>query len=51
MGIAVFAGMLGVTLFGLFLTPVFYVVIAKLTHRKVHVRRPVLPVVAPAEGN
>src|SRR3546814_19971195 len=27
MGIAVFAGMLGVTLFGLFLTPLFYVVI------------------------
>ena len=27
MGIAVFAGMLGVTLFGLFLTPVFYVVV------------------------
>ncbi len=27
MGVAVFAGMLGVTLFGLFLTPVFYVVI------------------------
>ena len=26
MGIAVFAGMLGVTLFGLFLTPVFYIV-------------------------
>ena len=26
MGIAVFAGMLGVTVFGLFLTPVFYVV-------------------------
>jgi multidrug efflux pump len=59
MGIAVFAGMLGVTLFGLFLTPVFYVVIAKLTHRKVHARRggslepprPVLPVAAPAEGN
>ena len=24
MGIAVFAGMLGVTVFGLFLTPVFY---------------------------
>jgi multidrug efflux pump len=51
MGIAVFAGMLGVTLFGLFLTPVFYVVIAKLTHRKGHVRRPVLPVAVPAEGN
>ena len=27
MGIAVFSGMLGVTFFGLFLTPVFYVVI------------------------
>jgi multidrug efflux pump len=59
MGIAVFAGMLGVTLFGLFLTPVFYVVIAKLTRRTAHVRRggsldaprPVLPVAAPAEGN
>ena len=25
MGVAVFAGMIGVTLFGLFLTPVFYV--------------------------
>lgn len=30
MGIAVFAGMLGVTLFGLFLTPVFYVLLRKL---------------------
>ncbi|HEU0072229.1 MAG TPA: multidrug efflux RND transporter permease subunit [Alphaproteobacteria bacterium] len=30
MGIAVFFGMLGVTLFGLFLTPVFYVVLRKL---------------------
>ena len=30
MGIAVFAGMIGVTLFGLFLTPVFYVVLMKL---------------------
>ncbi|MBN3792036.1 multidrug efflux RND transporter permease subunit [Burkholderia sp. Ac-20353] len=29
-GITVFAGMLGVTLFGLFLTPVFYVTIRKL---------------------
>lgn len=34
MGIAVFAGMLGVTLFGLLLTPVFYVVVRKLAlHR------------------
>jgi multidrug efflux pump len=30
MGIAVFAGMLGVTLFGLFLTPVFFVTIETL---------------------
>ena len=27
MGIAVFSGMLGVTLFGIFLTPVFYVLL------------------------
>jgi len=33
MGIAVFAGMLGVTLFGLFLTPVFYVLLRKLAMR------------------
>lgn len=31
LGTAVFSGMLGVTLFGLFLTPVFYVVIRKLS--------------------
>jgi multidrug efflux pump len=31
MGIAVFAGMIGVTAFGLFLTPVFYVVLRALT--------------------
>jgi multidrug efflux pump subunit AcrB len=30
MGVAVFSGMIGVTLFGLFLTPVFYVVLEKL---------------------
>ncbi len=33
MGVAVFAGMIGVTLFGLFLTPVFYVVIMKIVAR------------------
>jgi hydrophobe/amphiphile efflux-1 (HAE1) family protein/NodT family efflux transporter outer membrane factor (OMF) lipoprotein len=33
MGTAVFFGMIGVTLFGLFLTPVFYVVLMKLGHR------------------
>ncbi|HSI86490.1 MAG TPA: efflux RND transporter permease subunit, partial [Candidatus Methylacidiphilales bacterium] len=30
MGVAVFSGMIGVTLFGLFLTPVFYVTVMKL---------------------
>src|SRR5688572_9813740 len=34
MGVAVFAGMIGVTVFGLFLTPVFYVVLEKLGVRK-----------------
>jgi hydrophobe/amphiphile efflux-1 (HAE1) family protein len=34
MGVAVFAGMLGVTFFGLFLTPVFYVVIQGLAERR-----------------
>jgi len=46
MGIAVFAGMLGVTLFGLFLTPVFYVVIRKLAggpQSVVWVEQPVTP--------
>ncbi|HTU17740.1 MAG TPA: efflux RND transporter permease subunit [Gemmataceae bacterium] len=33
LGVAVFSGMLGVTFFGLFFTPVFYVVIRKLTAR------------------
>jgi len=34
LGTAVFSGMLGVTLVGLFLTPVFYVVIRRLTMRQ-----------------
>ena len=33
-GVTVFAGMIGVTLFGLFLTPVFYVGLRKLSGRK-----------------
>jgi multidrug efflux pump len=33
MGVAVFSGMLGVTFFGLFLTPVFYVLIRQLATR------------------
>ena len=41
-GITVFAGMLGVTLFGLFLTPVFYVTLRKFVTRG-KAEREVLP--------
>jgi multidrug efflux pump len=34
MGVAVFSGMIGVTVFGLFLTPVFYVVLMRLGWKK-----------------
>jgi multidrug efflux pump subunit AcrB len=34
LGIAVFSGMLGVTFFGIFLTPLFYVVVQRLAQRK-----------------
>jgi multidrug efflux pump len=34
LGTAVFSGMLGVTLFGIFLTPIFYYVIRRVTDRK-----------------
>ena len=34
MGTAVFAGMIGVTFLGLFLTPVFYVLVMKLGRKK-----------------
>ncbi len=34
MGVAVFSGMIGVTAFGLFLTPVFYVLLRQLTGNK-----------------
>lgn len=40
MGVAVFAGMLGVTLFGLLLTPVFYVLVRKLALRRQQRRAP-----------
>ncbi len=36
MGVAVFFGMLGVTLFGLFLTPVFYVLLRRLGQKVAH---------------
>lgn len=42
-GITVFAGMLGVTLFGLFLTPVFYVALRKLAGRPLVSHAPAHP--------
>jgi multidrug efflux pump subunit AcrB len=33
MGVAVFSGMLGVTVFGLILTPLFYVLVRKISQR------------------
>jgi hydrophobe/amphiphile efflux-1 (HAE1) family protein/NodT family efflux transporter outer membrane factor (OMF) lipoprotein len=44
MGIAVFSGMIGVTLFGLFLTPVFYVTLMKFGLKK-------KPAITPATKN
>jgi multidrug efflux pump len=39
MGVAVFSGMLGVTFFGLVLTPVFYVVLQGVVERRVRAAR------------
>ncbi|RJF97324.1 efflux RND transporter permease subunit [Noviherbaspirillum saxi] len=47
MGVAVFAGMLGVTLFGLFLTPVFYVLLRNLAKR---LEKPVPTVESASKG-
>ena len=43
MGVAVFAGMLGVTFFGLLLTPVFYVLVRRLNDRRLRVVEPEAP--------
>jgi multidrug efflux pump len=48
MGVAVFSGMVGVTLFGLMLTPVFYLVIRRLTGRVVVAQAPPPPALAAA---
>ncbi|TBW34846.1 multidrug efflux RND transporter permease subunit [Siculibacillus lacustris] len=40
MGVAVFFGMIGVTAFGLFLTPVFYVVLRRLTGNRPLIKHP-----------
>jgi multidrug efflux pump len=45
MGVAVFAGMLGVTFFGLFLTPLFYILLRKLA-QYLEQRKPAVPVAA-----
>ena len=42
MGIAVFSGMLGVTLFGIFLTPVFYVLLRSRRAKRVVAGRAVV---------
>ena len=34
LGVAVFSGMLGVTIFGIFFTPIFYSVIRWMTRKK-----------------
>ncbi|MGH7499882.1 MAG: efflux RND transporter permease subunit, partial [Gemmatimonadales bacterium] len=51
MGVAVFSGMLGVTFFGLVLTPVFYVVIQSLVERRAPAPQPVPPVPAAEESS
>jgi multidrug efflux pump len=48
MGVAVFSGMLGVTFFGLVLTPVFYVVISHVVERRRRRATPAVPVERPA---
>jgi multidrug efflux pump len=49
MGVAVFSGMLGVTFFGLLLTPVFYLVVRKFRQRK-PVARPAIGTAQPQAG-
>lgn len=35
-GVTVFSGMLGVTIFGIFLTPIFYVILRTIFHKNLH---------------
>ncbi len=50
MGVAVFSGMIGVTLFGLLLTPVFYVALMKLGRRRTNTAKQSTPMAGPAPG-
>lgn len=50
MGVAVFAGMIGVTLFGLFLTPVFYAVLERIGARQPAPAPVALPAPAPQDA-
>lgn len=49
MGIAVFAGMIGVTAFGLFLTPVFYVLLRSLAGNRALKHHGPVPQLAPGD--
>jgi HAE1 family hydrophobic/amphiphilic exporter-1 len=49
LGTAVFFGMLGVTIFGLFLTPVFYVTLRAITGRRAPKAAPAIPTQAAGE--
>ena len=50
MGIAVFSGMIGVTVFGLFLTPVFYVTLMKLGWKKTPATAPTSNLILPGSS-
>src|SRR5204862_4405990 len=50
LGTAGFAGMIGVTLFGIFLTPVFFAVVRRLTAQRPSVKEPV-PAIDPVVGD
>ena len=50
MGVAVFSGMLGVTVFGIFLTPVFYVLLRTRRSRRIAHEGPAAPVRSSGAG-
>jgi gold/copper resistance efflux pump len=49
MGVVVFAGMIGVTIFGLLLTPVFYVLVRRFGKREHKALAPLPPAAAISE--